>query len=213
LSAVPNTLSGKRWLPGQLSASGLWRVKALVWLLCMLPLLRLLWGAYQQKLGANPIEFITRSTGTWTLVFLCITLAVTPLRQLTGLNWLQKLRRLLGLWAFAYAFMHASTWTWFDQWFDLGDMWRDVLKRPFITIGMAAFLCLVPLALTSTQGMMKRLGRRWATLHKLIYLIAILGVVHYYWLVKRDVTQPLIYGAVVACLLGYRLWVNAKKRA
>ena len=186
------------------------RIKVCVWVLCLTPFVRLLVGSINGQLGTNPIELITRSTGTWTLVFLCCTLAVSPMRQITGWVWLAKLRRLLGLFTYFYVCLHLTTWIWFDQWFDLGDMIRDVIKRPFITVGMAAFLLLTPLALSSNKAAMKRLGRRWAVLHRLVYVIAVLAVVHYWWMVKKDLTQPIIYGVVVAGLLGWRVWKRVK---
>ena len=186
------------------------RIKVCVWIVCLIPFVRLLAGAITGQLGTNPIELITRSTGTWTLVFLCCTLAVSPVRQITGWVWLAKLRRLLGLFTYFYVCLHLTTWIWFDQWFDLSDMIRDVIKRPFITVGMAAFLLLTPLALTSNKVAMKRLGRRWAVLHRLVYLIAVLAVVHYWWMVKKDLTQPIIYAVVVAGLLGWRVWRRGK---
>ena len=186
------------------------RIKACVWIVCLIPFLRLLVGAITGQLGTNPIELITRSSGTWTLVFLCCTLAVSPVRHITGWVWLAKLRRLLGLFTYFYVCLHLTTWIWFDQWFDLSDMIRDVIKRPFITIGMAAFLLLTPLALTSNKAAMKRLGRRWAVLHRLVYVIAVLGVVHYWWMVKKDLTQPIIYAVVVAGLLGWRVWKRVR---
>ena len=194
-----------------LSDQALTRVKVIVWILCLLPVLRLVAGALLGQLGTNPIELITRSTGTWTLVLLCCTLAVTPLRQITGWVWLLKLRRLLGLFVYFYVCLHLTTWVWFDQWFDINDMFKDVIKRPFITIGMAAFLLLTPLALTSNKFAMKRLGRRWGLLHKSVYLIGILAVVHYWWLVKKDLTQPIIYALVIAALLGWRLWKRGQR--
>jgi methionine sulfoxide reductase heme-binding subunit len=190
----------------QLSHSGLIKVKLVVWMLCLAPLFRLVVGAWMHQLGTNPIELITRSTGTWTLVFLCCSLAVTPLRVMSGWTWLAHLRRLLGLFAFFYALLHMATWVWFDQWFDLTDMVKDIYKRPFITVGFLAVVLLLPLALTSSRAMMKRLGRNWARLHKLVYVIAPLGVLHYLWLVKLDITEPLLYGFVVAALLGWRFW-------
>jgi sulfoxide reductase heme-binding subunit YedZ len=153
----------------------------------------------------NPIEFITRSSGTWTLVFLLLTLSITPLRQLTGwAGWLAY-RRMLGLYAFFYACLHLLTYLWLDQFFDWAAIWSDILQRPFITVGMLAFLLLIPLAATSTQAMMRRLKRRWGQLHRLVYLIAVLAVVHYLWLVKKDLTEPLIYAAVLAVLLAWRV--------
>ncbi len=188
-------------------------IKALIWALCLLPAGRLLVGAFTDQLGANPIEFITRSTGTWTLVLLCITLSVSPLKQLLNWPWLLRLRRLVGLFAFFYASLHCLTWVWFDQWFDLSDMWRDIVKRPFITVGFTAFVLLIPLAMSSNKASMKRLGRRWSQLHSLVYLISVLGVLHYYWLVKKDITQPVIYAGVVSLLLAWRvprLWRRYK---
>lgn len=180
-------------------------LKPLLFLLCLLPLARLGWLGLSMGLGANPIEFITRSTGTWTLVFLLITLSVTPLRRLTGRNELIRFRRMLGLFAFFYACLHFTTYIWLDQFFDLQAIVKDVFKRPFITLGFASFLLLIPLALTSTHAMQRRLKRRWQQLHRLVYLIAIGGVVHYWWLVKKDITQPLIYALLLAVLLGFRV--------
>ncbi|MEQ1661960.1 MAG: protein-methionine-sulfoxide reductase heme-binding subunit MsrQ [Thiobacillus sp.] len=178
-----------------------------VWIfgLCLLPLLRLIALGLGSGLGANPIEFITRSTGTWTLVGLLATLAVTPLRRFTGRAGLVRYRRMLGLFAFFYACLHVVTYLWLDQFFELAMIAKDIVKRPFITVGFAAFILLIPLAVTSTQAMMRRLGRRWKALHRLVYAIAVLGVIHYVWLVKQDMTQPLIYGAVLAVLLAARL--------
>lgn len=161
---------------------------------------------YLDRLGANPIEFITRSTGTWVLVFLLITLSITPLRRISGWQWLIKLRRMLGLFAFFYACLHFTTYIWLDQFFDIQEIIKDVVKRPFITIGFASFLLLIPLAATSTHAMVRRLGgKNWQRLHRLVYLIAIGGVIHYWWLVKKDLTQPIIYAAILSVLLAYRL--------
>ncbi len=189
--------------------------KPVVFLVCLIPLSRLVWLAYSGGLGANPIEFITRSTGTWTLVFLLVTLSITPLRKLTGYNALIKLRRMLGLFAFFYACLHFTTYIWLDQFFELASIWKDIQKRPFITVGFASFVLLIPLAATSTNAMMRRLGRRWQQLHRLVYLIGIGGVVHYWWLVKKDITQPAIYALVLVILLGYRIsvWLKARQRA
>lgn len=179
-------------------------------LICLLPLMRLIGLALTDGLGANPIEFITRSTGTWTLVGLLVTLAITPLRRLSGNAGLVRYRRMLGLFAFFYACLHGLTYFWLDQFFDVAAIARDILKRPFVTVGFAALVLLVPLALTSSRAMMRRLGRNWQRLHRLVYAIALLGVVHYLWLVKKDVTEPLVYGGVLAVLLALRLpWVVA----
>jgi sulfoxide reductase heme-binding subunit YedZ len=172
---------------------------------CLLPLARLVVLGVGSGLGANPIEFITHSTGTWTLVGLLATLSVTPLRQLTGRADLIRYRRMLGLFAFFYACLHFTTYIWLDQFFDLSGIAKDIVKRPFITLGFAAFVLLIPLAATSTHAMMRRLGRRWQQLHRLVYPIALLGVIHYLWLVKKDLTQPLIFGAVLVLLLAMRL--------
>ena len=175
--------------------------------LCLVPLTLLAVDGYRDRLGANPIEVITHSTGTWTLVFLLITLGVTPLRRITGINALIKLRRMLGLFAFFYACLHFVTYFWLDQFFDWPAIVKDVIKRPFITVGFSAFVLLLPLAATSTNRMMRWMGgRRWQLLHRLVYVIAIGGVAHYLWLVKKDITQPLIYAAVLSLLLGYRLF-------
>jgi methionine sulfoxide reductase heme-binding subunit len=176
----------------------------------LVPATLLAWDAYHRKLGANPIEFATRATGVLTLIFIFITLAVTPLRKLTGANWLIKFRRMLGLYAFFYGFLHLATYVWFDKFFGAREIFEDVWARPFITVGMASFLLLVPLALTSTNGMIKRLGgKRWAKLHKLTYVAAIGGVVHYWMGVKADTTIPLAFAVVLALLLGYR-WVRSR---
>ncbi|MFZ5559094.1 MAG: protein-methionine-sulfoxide reductase heme-binding subunit MsrQ [Pseudomonadota bacterium] len=186
-------------------------VKRLLFALCLLPLARLVWLGFAGGLGANPIEFITRSTGRWTLTFLLITLAVTPLRRWLGWNWLLRLRRMLGLYAFFYAALHFSTYLVLDQFFDVAAIARDVLKRPYITVGFTAFVLLIPLAVTSTNAMVRRLGaRRWLQLHRLVYAIAVAGVVHWWWLVKADIRLPLLYAVLLAVLLGARLrWALA----
>ena len=181
-------------------------VKASLFVLATLPFVRLFIAAFTDQLGANPVEFITRNTGDWTLYLLCAALAVTPLRKLTGLVWVARLRRMVGLFGFFYAALHFTTFLWFDHAFDLGSMWRDVIKRPFITVGFAAFVMLIPLALTSSNAAVRWMGSRgWQRLHRLVYAIAICGVVHYWWLVKKDLTQPLIYASVLAILLGFRI--------
>lgn len=182
-------------------------IKATLFALCLLPLLRLGWGAWHDSLGANPIEFVTRSLGTWTLNFLLITLSITPLRKLTGLVWLTRLRRMLGLFVFFYVLLHLSSYLWFDQFFDWTAIAKDILKRPFITVGMAAFTLLVPLAATSSNAMVRRLGgRQWQSLHRSVYVIGMLAVTHYWWMVKLDTTLPALYAALLAILLGVRLF-------
>jgi sulfoxide reductase heme-binding subunit YedZ len=180
--------------------------KPVVFLLCLTPLALLIWRWHAQNLTANPIEFITHATGDWTLRFLIITLCITPLRKLLGLPELIRFRRLLGLFAFFYACLHFTTYIWLDKFFDLSEMWKDIAKRKFITVGFAAFLLLIPLALTSTAAAIRWLGgKRWQLLHRLIYFSAAFGVIHYYWLVKSAVLKPLAYGAIVAALLLWRL--------
>jgi sulfoxide reductase heme-binding subunit YedZ len=176
-----------------------------VFAICLLPLARLVVLGGSGGLGANPIEFITHSTGTWTLTGLMVTLSLTPLRRLTGRTDLIRYRRMLGLFTFFYACLHFVTYIWLDQFFDLAAIAKDIIKRPFITIGFAAFVLLIPLAATSTRAMMRRLGRRWQQLHRLVYVVAMLGVIHYAWLVKKDLTEPLVYGAALVLLLIMRL--------
>ncbi|HZG53713.1 MAG TPA: protein-methionine-sulfoxide reductase heme-binding subunit MsrQ [Pyrinomonadaceae bacterium] len=179
----------------------------------LVPAALLAWDAYHGKLGANPIEFATRATGVLALLFLLVTLAVTPLRKLTGAHWLVKLRRQVGLYAFFYGCLHLLTYVWFDKFFGAREIAEDVWARPFITIGMASFLLLVPLAATSTTGMIKRLGgKRWAKLHKLTYVAAVGGVVHFYMGVKADTTIPILFAAALAALLGYR-WLRSRMDA
>ena len=190
-----------------------WRsYRLLLFILCLLPFGFLLGMTWRGELGANPVETITHFTGEWGLRFLLITLAVTPLRRLTGWNGLQKYRRMLGLFAFFYVCLHFATYLVFDHFFDWRTIAEDVVKRPYITVGFAAFILLIPLALTSTHGMMRRLKRNWQRLHRLIYLIAILAVLHFLWLVKADLLEPLIYAALLAFLLGYRVWRAGRQR-
>ncbi|UTH75304.1 sulfite oxidase heme-binding subunit YedZ [Chromobacterium sp. IIBBL 290-4] len=184
--------------------------KVLLFIACLSPLTRAAWIVLSGE-AVNPIEFITRSTGTWTLVWLLATLSMTPLRRFTGQAWPLKCRRMLGLFAFFYASLHFTTYIWLDQFFDWHHIVKDIAKRPFITVGFAAILLMSPLALTSTQGWMRRLKRNWGKLHRLVYPVAMLAVIHYWWLVKKDITQPLIYAAVLALLLGLRLWWRARK--
>lgn len=180
-------------------------LKPAIFFLCLLPLARLALKAVNGELGANPIQVITFSTGTWTLVFLLVTLSVTPVRMLTKQYWLIQYRRMLGLFAFFYGCLHFTTYIWLDQFFDLHSIYKDIYKRPFITAGFTAFVLMVPLALTSSQWAIRKLGKHWQALHRLIYLTALAGVIHYIWLVKKDVRLPLIYAAVLGLLLLYRL--------
>ena len=188
--------------------------KIAVFVAALYPLARIVLFGFTGGLGANPIEFITRSTGLWTLVFICITLAVTPLRKLTGWNALLRFRRMLGLYAFFYAALHFTTYFWFDKWFDIAAIVKDIGKRPFITVGFAAFVLLLPLAITSPKAMVRKLGRRWQTLHRAIYPIAALAILHFWWMKagKHDLILPKIYGAIVIALLGWRVLVWARDR-
>ncbi|MCB1774962.1 MAG: sulfoxide reductase heme-binding subunit YedZ [Gammaproteobacteria bacterium] len=179
-------------------------VKPIVFAACLLPFVLLFRGALIGDLGANPVERVTDVTGEWGLRFLLLTLAVTPLRQLTGWTWLQRFRRMLGLFVFFYVSLHFLTWVWLDQELSIARIVEDIAKRPYVTVGFTAWLLLVPLALTSTRGMMRRLGRRWQRLHRLVYPVAVLGVLHYLWLVKADLLEPLVYALVLAVLLVMR---------
>lgn len=183
--------------------------KLVLFINALVPLTLLLWDVYHQRVGANPLEFATRTTGMLTLLFLIITLAVTPARKITGLNWLIKFRRMLGLFAFFYGFLHLLTYIWFDRYFNLKSIPSDVASRPFIALGMLAFFLMVPLAITSTDKMIKRLGgKRWNRLHKLIYASGVAGAIHFWLLVKSDTRLPLTFGFVLLLLLAHRLFVK-----
>ena len=187
--------------------------KPVIFLACLAPLANLAWRGFHDELGANPIEAITHSTGTCTLVFLLITLSVTPLRKLTRQYWLINLRRMFGLFAFFYGCLHLTTYVWLDKFFDVHQMLADIAKRRFITAGLAGFVLMLPLALTSTKSWIRRLGgKRWQALHRLIYLSAAAGVIHYIWLVKADLRSPLRYAFVLLVLLGYRIVASIVSR-
>lgn len=173
--------------------------------LCLVPLGQLLHNVFTDNLGVNPIEAITRFTGSWALILLLVTLGVTPARRLSGYNGLIRLRRTFGLFAFFYAVLHFLTYLVLDHFFDFHMVAQDILKRPYVTVGFVSFVLLIPLAITSTAAMIRRLGKRWQQLHRLAYIAAIGGVIHFYWLVKADVRRPLQYGAVLGLLLSYRL--------
>jgi len=202
-----------------LSVERVRQLKRALFVSALLPLLINVWLAAQDRLGANPIESITRSSGDWTLYFLTLTLAITPLRRLSGQHWLQALRRMLGLFAFFYACLHFTTFIWFDHFFDLGEIARDVWKRPFITVGFAALLLLIPLAVTSTNAMQRRLGRRWSQLHRLVYGVALLALLHFWWMRagKQNFAEPILMSAIIMILLAARAagpiqrWIQARK--
>jgi len=200
----------------RLSERAVTTVKAILFSAALLPLAYLAAGAFffPEWLGVNPAEHITRSTGDWTLRMLLLTLAVTPLRRLTGWPWILRVRRMVGLFAFFYAVMHMSSYVSFDHVFDVGEILKDILKRPFITVGFICLVLLIPLAATSTNAMVRRLGaRRWQLLHRLVYLIAPLGVLHFWWMVKRNLTEPIIYAILLALLLGYRIYLRTRGSA
>lgn len=183
-------------------------IKPFLFIVCLVPFGLLVWNVFTENLGANPVEAITHTTGDWTLRFLLITLAVTPLRKLFGFNKLLIYRRMLGLYAFFYACLHFLTYFVLDLSLMFEDVVDDVLERPYITIGFTAFLMLIPLAATSTNNMMRRLGKNWVKLHKMVYIIATLGVIHYLWLVKADLLEPGIYAAALLVLLGVRVYFS-----
>lgn len=189
-----------------------WLIKPALFVISLVPLAVLIQKGLNNDLGANPVETINRFTGDWVLRFLLVTLAVTPLRRLFGWNALLRYRRMLGLFAFFYVCLHFLSYAWLDQYFAIADIVKDVAKRPYITVGFACFLMLIPLAATSTNAMIRRLGaRRWQRLHRLVYLVGAGGIVHFLWLVKSDLREPLIYGAILAILLGFRLWDRAHR--
>jgi len=200
----------------QLSQHTVRLIKVPVFLACLVPLGALMWRSFEiggATLGANPIETLLHNNGLWGLRFLLITLTITPLRRLTGWSWLQRFRRMFGLFAFFYICLHFIIYAVLDQGLALDAIIEDVVERPYITLGMAGLLLLIPLAATSTAGMMRRLGRRWTQLHRLVYVIAILGCWHFWWQVKQDILEPLIYAAILAVLLGFRFVVSRQKAA
>ena len=187
-------------------------IKMTVFLLALVPLLRLVWLGVQDSLSANPIEFIERSTGFWALFILLATLSLTPIRLLTKRAWQIQLRRMLGLFMFFYACLHITTYFWLDFSFDWDSITKDIVKHPRILVGFAAFVLTIPLAVTSNNAMIKRLGRHWKQLHQLVYVIAILVIVHFWWLVKKDIREPLLYGVILMVLLGIRIYYKNASR-
>ena len=186
-------------------------IKSMLFLLCLAPIVRLVWLGINDGLGANPIELIERSTGFWTLVILLATLSLTPVRLLWGISWQLQCRRMVGLMMFFYASLHITAYLWLDYGFDWADIIKDILKHPYVLVGAAAYLLTVPLAVTSNQYMMQVLRKHWKQLHMSIYLIATLGVVHFFWLVKKDIREPLFYALVLAVLLGIRLFYKLRQ--
>lgn len=187
-------------------------LRRVIFAAALVPAAALVYGAFTDNLGANPIDYITDTTGLTALTFLIITLTVTPLRRLTGRNEIIRLRRMLGLLAFFYACLHMSTWLVLDWFFDFASMAADVVERPFITLGMTTFLLLLPLAVTSTAGMIRRLGKRWQQLHRLIYVAAATAIIHYWWVVKADFREPRLFALALSVLLGFRAWWMLRTR-
>ncbi|CAG0967487.1 Magnetosome protein MamZ [Methylophilaceae bacterium] len=187
------------------------RFKAILFILALLPLARLVWLGINGGLTANPIEFIERSTGTWALVMLFTALAMTPIRLITGITWQIQLRRMMGLFMFFYACLHFTIYLWLDHWFDWQEITKHITKHPYVLVGFSAFVLSIPLAVTSNNRMMKRLGASWKRLHYSTYAIALLGVLHFWWLVKKDIREPLFYAVVLAVLLGIRIYHKYRK--
>jgi sulfoxide reductase heme-binding subunit YedZ len=186
--------------------------RRVVFAAALVPAAALVYGAFTGNLTANPIDYITDTTGTSALTFLILSLSVTPLRRVTGWNELIRLRRMLGLFAFFYACLHLLTWSVLDWFFDFASMAEDIVERPFITIGMTTFLLLLPLAATSTAGMIRRLGRRWQKLHRLVYVAGVTAVIHFWWIVKADIREPRLWAFALSMLLGFRLWWALRTR-
>lgn len=195
----------------QISRRQLFRLKVFLFLLALLPLARLIWLGFNDNLTANPIEFIERSTGTWALICLLVALALTPVRLISGISWPIQLRRMAGLFMFFYACLHFATYLWLDHWFDWNEISKHIIEHPYVLVGFSAFVLSIPLALTSNNAMMRFLGARWKRLHYSAYMIAILGVLHFWWLVKKDIREPLFYAIVLATLLGIRIYYRYRK--
>lgn len=189
----------------------MFQLKAFLFLLALLPLARLFWLGFNDDLTANPIEFIERSTGTWALICLMVALAMTPVRLISGISWPIQLRRMAGLFMFFYACLHFATYLWLDHWFNWNEISNHIIEHPYVLVGFSAFVLSIPLALTSNNAMMRFLGARWKRLHYSAYLIAILGVLHFWWLVKKDIREPLFYAIVLATLLGIRIYYRYRK--
>ena len=201
------------FLPKILSKAQIQKVKVFVFILCLVPLIRLVWLGFNDDLTANPIEFIERSTGFWALFILLATLTLTPIRLLSNIAWPIQLRRMLGLFMFFYACLHILCYVWLDFSFNWMDITKDIAKHPRILVGFAAFVLVVPLAVTSSNAMVKRLRERWKQLHQLVYLVAILAIVHFWWLVKIDIREPMFYAFILIVLLGIRVYFKLKPKA
>lgn len=194
------------------SATQISKIKAVLFLVCLIPLARLIWLGVHDDLSANPVEFVERSTGYWALFILMATLSLTPIRLLTGRIWQIQLRRMLGLFMFFYACLHITTYLWLDYSFVWADIVKDIVKHPYVLVGFSAFVLTIPLAVTSNNAMMRRLRSNWKKLHQLVYVIAVLGVVHFWWLVKKDIREPLMFAIVLALLFCIRLYYKNRAR-
>lgn len=192
-------------------AQRIFYAKCVIWALACMPIIRLIWLGVNDDLTANPVDFVERSTGTWALIFLLLSLSMTPIRLLTKQVWQIQLRRLLGLWMFFYACLHITTYVWLDYSFVWSDIAKDIIKHPYVIVGFIAFLLTIPLAATSNTAMIKRLKTKWKLLHKAVYLISVLAILHFWWLVKKDVTEPFYYASVLVILLGIRVYFYLKK--
>ncbi|OYY48469.1 MAG: sulfoxide reductase heme-binding subunit YedZ [Methylophilaceae bacterium 17-43-7] len=192
-------------------AQRIFYAKWIIWVFALLPITRLVWFGINDDLTANPVEFVERSTGTWALVFLLLSLSMTPIRLITKQVWQIQLRRLLGLWMFFYACLHLTTYVWLDYGFMWQDIVKDIIKHPYVIVGFSAYLLTIPLVITSNNTMIKRLKSKWKTLHQSVYLISILAILHFWWLVKKDVTEPFYYASVLVILLGIRVYFFLKK--
>ncbi|KAA3612501.1 MAG: sulfoxide reductase heme-binding subunit YedZ [Calditrichaeota bacterium] len=188
------------------------KIKPVLVFFCLLPILYLIYAAFTDNLGANPIEELLRQTGFWTLIFLVATLSISPIRKFSGWNKIIQFRRMIGLFTFFYAFLHFGVYLGLDRFFEWPEIVEDISKRPFITIGFSAFILLIPLAITSTKGWIRRLGKKWKKLHYLVYLVAVLGVVHFWWLVKKDITEPMIFAIIFTALFGIRTIKSQKRK-
>jgi methionine sulfoxide reductase heme-binding subunit len=189
------------------------QLKILVFIICLIPLIRLIWLGVQDNLSANPIEFVERSTGYWALLILMVTLALTPLRLMSGVAWPIQLRRMLGLFMFFYVCVHILAYLWLDYSFMWSEISKDIIKHPYVLVGFSAFVLTIPLAITSNNAMMRKLKSNWKKLHQLVYLIAVLGVIHFWWLVKKDIREPLLFASILLVLLGIRMYYRISKKS
>jgi methionine sulfoxide reductase heme-binding subunit len=212
MQTIKAGLPHKRLIKPHINSIQLRWFKYCIFLLSLVPFLRLLWLTLNDQLGANPVEFIERSTGYWALCLLMLTLSITPIRHITGLTWIVQSRRMLGLFMFFYTCMHILTYVWLDYSFVWADIYLDIIQHPYVLVGFSAFCFTIALAITSNNLAMRKMRGHWKSLHKIVYLIAILGVIHFWWLVKKDITEPLIFALVLFALLSFRLYQRKKSK-